>query len=247
MKFNFTQISLAMALAGSFAFTEAQAVTAPATVTEFQDSSPQTLTIHASGWSDPAFGDMGWTHRSGWGKFTANKGQKVDIMVDTGIISVHPGISVWYRDPVKDSVDDKYVFDHFYAQMANQFKSSATDESTGASLCPDFVGADGKLTKPCNLVLKNVAYGYDLDGKNNARITELRGIRDTIPGKLTLSFTAPSTGTYMFVVGGINPGADLFDLKTAADGTVTKTLKVDPATTNYTKIPVTTTVTVTTP
>ncbi len=224
MKSNFSALSVAFAFVGSLAFSQAQAITAPATVADFPDTTPQELTIHPLGWSDPAFGDMGWTHRSGWGKFTAEKDQMVEIMVDSGNVSVHPGVSVWYRDPVRDTIADNYVFDHFYAQMANQYKSKAVDEKTAAELG--------------NLVMKNVAYGYDLDGKNNPRIAELRGIRDKIAGKLVLTFKASKSGTYIFTVGGINAGNDLFDM--AADGT--KTLKTD-----FAKIPVTTTVTVTTP
>jgi hypothetical protein len=229
MKTNLSVLASTLALVGGLGIAPAHAVTSPATVAEFLDTTPQTLTIHALGWSDPAFGDMGWTHRSAWGKFTAEKDQTVEIMVDSGNVSVHPGVSVWYRDPVKDTVDDKYVFDHFYAQMANQYKSKAVDEKDGTALG--------------NLVMKNVAYGYDLDGKNNPRIVELRGIRDKVAGKLTLSFKAAKSGTYIFVVGGINAGDNLYDV--ATDGS--KTLKVDEATTNYTKIPVETTVTVTTP
>jgi hypothetical protein len=224
MKANVSALSLAFAFAGSLVLQEAHAITAPTTVAEFPDTTPQELTIHPLGWSDPAFGDMGWTHRSAWGTFTAEKGQRVEIMVDSANPSVHPGVSVWYRDAVKDTIADNYVFDHFYAQMANQYKSKAVDEKTAAELG--------------NLVMKNVAYGYDQDGKNNPRIPELRGLRDKVAGKLTLTFKATKSGTYIFTVGGINGGNDLFDV--AADGT--KTLKAD-----FAKIPVTTTVTVTTP
>mgnify|MGYP006278730241 CR=1 FL=1 len=229
MKSILSRLPLALALTGTLACYEAQAITNPATIAEFTDAAPtQVLTIHASGWSDPAFGDMGWTHRSGWGKFTAEKGQTVEITLDTHSMFVHPGVSVWYRDAVKDTIDDKYVFDHFYAQMANQYKSKATDETTGAVLG--------------NLVMKNVKYGYDLDGKNNLRIPELLGIRDKVQGKLTLRFQAPNTGVYIFAAGGINPGDSLFETTVGTDGTLTKTLKAD-----YAKVPTDVTVTVTTP
>lgn len=200
MKSSFTGLSLVALVAASMTFSEAQAITSPATVTDFTtDGVEQTLIVHASGWSDPAFGDMGWTHRSAWAKFTAQKDQTVVIKAMSDNTDVHPGISVWYRSE-KDTIDDKYVYDHFYAQMANQFKSKAVDEATQAPLG--------------NLVMKNVAYGYDMDG--NKRLPRLHGARDGVAGEYTLKFRAPQTGTYMFVLGGVNPGKSLF-----TDGTLT--------------------------
>lgn len=222
MKSYCSGLSLSLLIAGSLAFSQANAITSPSTVATFADAAPQTLTIHPSGWSDPAFGDMGWTHRSAWGTFTAEKGQMVVIKAASNNPDIHPGMSVWYRGAA-DTIADNYVYDHFYAQMANQFKSKAKDETTGVELG--------------NLVMKNVAYGYDLDGKSK-KIPALHGIKNGTVGELSLKFKAPHTGTYMFVLGGINPGASLFS--TGADGTLTLLPE-------YTKMPVDTSVTVSNP
>ncbi len=223
MKFSFSGLSLATLVAASLAFSQAEAITAPTTVTNFAtDGSEQTPTVHASGWNDPAFGDMGWTHRSAWGTFTATKGQTITITASSDNPDVHPGISVWYRDAAKDTIADNYVYDHFYAQNANQFKSKAKDETTGADLG--------------NLVMKNVTYGYDMDGNKN--LPTMHGVKDGMRGKLSLKFKATQTGTYIFVLGGVNPGRSLFT--TGTDGTPV-------ISTEAAKLPITTSVTATDP
>jgi len=138
------------------------------------------------------FGDAGWTHNSGWGTVSATKGQTVTITATADDKGVHPGATVWYRDPVKDTVADKYVPDHFYPQNANQFKMKATDETTSEALG--------------NIVMKYIVHGYDQD-KNTVTDTLLKGKKDGAAGKLVLSFKAPADGVYMFVIGGFNPDA----------------------------------------
>ncbi|MDD5227668.1 MAG: copper(I)-binding protein CorA [Methylococcales bacterium] len=153
------------------------------------------FTVKAKGWSDPAFGDMGWTHSSDWGTFTAEKGQTVTIVMTAADKGIHPGSTVWYRGD-NDTAPDNYVVDHFYPQNANFAKFGATDEGDG--------------TKLGNIIMKYVTHGYDLD-KNTVTDAALKGKKDNVAGKLTLTFKAPYAGTYMFVVGGFNPDANITD------------------------------------
>lgn len=181
--------TIALLATGLFAASAANAATTPATVADYSAENPiQTLQTKSTSWRDPAFGDMGWTHNSGWGKFQASKGQTVTISAMSSVPGLHPGMTVWFRGK-KDTAPDNYVADHSYPQNANQFVLGATDETTGQE-----VG---------NIVMKVVKYGYDQDG--NSLKTELNGIEDGVSGQLQLTFKAAQTGTYMFVLGGINP------------------------------------------
>ncbi len=153
------------------------------------------FSVTAKGWSDPAFGDAGWTHSGQWGTVTATKGQTVTITAIADDKGIHPGSSVWYRDPIKDTAPDNYVVDHFYPQNANLFKNKATDESTP----PVALG---------NIIMKYTAHGYDKDKNIEADADPmLNGKKDGIAGKLTISFKAKYDGTYIFVVGAFNPDA----------------------------------------
>lgn len=190
-----------------FAAVSANAATAPASVFAFDSvNKNSTFSVTAKGWSDPAFGDAGWTHNSGWGSVDVKKGQTVTITAVADNKGVHPGATVWYRDPVKDTAPDNYVIDHFYQQNASVFKNKAVDESTS--------------TEIGNIVMKYIAHGYDLD-KNSVNDLLLKGKKDGTAGKLTLSFKAPSDGIYMFVVGGFNPDAN-YVAATGADGKALK-------------------------
>lgn len=190
----------------------------------------QTTAVFAAksqSWSNPAFGDMGWTHHSGWGFFTANKGQTVTITANSEVKGIHPGSTVWYRGatdlangikPVKAvkavaATDTTpavtavtgvsgvapydYVLDHFYIQNGNMSKIGAMTEDEPAAA----IG---------NLVMKYVIHGYDVDG-NTVNDADLKPKKDNVAGKLTLSFKAANTGTYMFVVGGFNPDSNITD------------------------------------
>jgi hypothetical protein len=160
--------------------------------------------VKSKGWSDPAFGDMGWTHSSDWGTFSATAGQVVTIILKSTNLAVHPGATVWYRG-ANDTAPDNYVVDHFYPQNANFAKFGAVDENTGAALG--------------NIIMKHIVHGYDQD--NNSVIdTTLKGIKDKIPGRLLLKFKAPYTGTYIFVGAGFNPDAGV-------DTTLTYKIKVN--------------------
>lgn len=176
-----------------FAAVSANAATSPSSVFAFDNvNKSSTFSVTAKGWSDPAFGGMGWTHNSGWGLFTATKGQTVTITAIADIKAIHPGVTVWYRG-ADDTAPDNYVVDHFYPQNATFYKKKATDETTSADIG--------------DIVMKYVAHGYDLDG-NSVNDLLLKGKKDGTADKLTLNFKAPNDGTYIFVVGGFNPDAN---------------------------------------
>jgi hypothetical protein len=194
MKSAIRTVAIALATGGMFAASSANAVTKPSTIAAFTAEQPtQTLTTKVTSWRDPAFGDMGWTHSSGWGSFQAKKGQTVTIKAVAPNADLHPGITVWYRGP-KDTAPDNYVADHFYPQNANLFVMGAKDESTGEA-----VG---------NIIMTVVKYGYDRDG-NKKNVPGLGGKKDGVAGELELKFKVTKGGTYLFVLGGFNPGPGL--------------------------------------
>ncbi|MEY4767525.1 MAG: hypothetical protein RL637_164 [Pseudomonadota bacterium] len=153
-----------------------------------------TFTVTKSGWSDPEFGNAGWTHNSGWGSFYAKQGQMVSLIIQAKEDGIHPGASLWFRGD-KDTAPNKYVVDHFYTQNGDIIKFGATDESTGQPIG--------------NIVMEHIRHGYDLDNntvdKTNPIVRKLNGKLDKIPGRLVLNIKMPYTGDYMFVVGGFNP------------------------------------------
>lgn len=175
---------------GLLAASASQAATIPASIFKFTSTATNDVfTVKSKGWRDPAFGDMGWTHSSDWGAFRASKGQTVTIKMTSVDARIHPGITVWNRG-ADDTAPNNYVVDHFYPQNANFVKFGVTDETTGASLG--------------NIVMRHVIHGYDRDG-NTKRVLSMNPVKDTIPGQLEVTFTAPRSGHYMFVVGGFNP------------------------------------------
>ncbi|MFZ2727079.1 MAG: copper(I)-binding protein CorA [Methylococcaceae bacterium] len=196
MKTNKTIAGLFSIIAASLITISASyAATIPGSITAFDATTKSdTFIVKSKGWSDPAFGDMGWTHSSDWGTFSATQGQTVAITMiadPTTAVGIHPGSTIWYRG-ANDTAPDNYVVDHFYPQNANFAKFGATDESTSAALG--------------NIIMTHVVHGYDQDG-NSVVNKKLRGKTDGVAGKLTFNFKAPYTGTYMFVVGGYNPDA----------------------------------------
>lgn len=168
------------------------AATIPSSIFTFSaDVTSDVFNVRSTGWRDPAFGDMGWTHFSDWGTFSATKGQTVTIKMTAADAGLHPGITVWHRGK-DDTAADTYVVDHFYAQNANQFQKGVTDETTGAALG--------------DIVMRHIVHGYDADG-NSKKIRVMKPVTDGVPGQLEISFKAPRSGVYMFVVGGFNPDA----------------------------------------
>jgi hypothetical protein len=188
----FTTVAITAA-AGVFVASAAHAATIPAKIVRFTPAKPiKTLQVRATSWRDPAFGDMGWTHNSAWGRFTAQAGEIITITANSGNPEVHPGISVWYRGK-DDTAPNTYVADHFYPQNVDQVVFGARDETTNEDIG--------------DIVMTIVAYGYDQDG--NTEEVPLHGKTDGIPGRLRLTFRAKETGVYLFVLGGFNPGASI--------------------------------------
>lgn len=167
------------------------------------------FTVRSQSWSNPEFGDMGWTHHSDWGYITAEKGQTVTITANSEVKGIHPGLTVWYRGD-KDTADDNYVVDHFYIQNGDMSKVGAMTE-------------DEPAVKIGNIVMKYVAHGYDVD-QNTVNEPALKPKKDGISGRLIVSFKAPYSGTYMFTVGGFNPSSNITDH--AAKNNVKVTVKI---------------------
>jgi len=196
MKSNrkFTIKAVSLVVAGLVVSSVATASTIPSSIAKFSPETPDHV-LHAkrSSWRDPAFGDMGWTHSSDWGRFAVKRGQTVTITAISSVVGLHPGITVWYRGK-DDTAPNNYVVDHFYPQNANFAEFGAKDETSGEPIG--------------NIVMKVVAFGYDQDN-NNKTPKGMNGITDNIPGQVELTFKAPSTGHYIFVVGGFNPDASV--------------------------------------
>jgi hypothetical protein len=189
--------AISLLVTGLLFASTANAITQPMSVGDFTATPSQTLQTKATSWRDPAFGDMGWTHNSAWGKVQATAGQVITIKAVSANSNIHPGITVWYRGAA-DTIDDSYVADHFYPQNANLYVKGAKDETTGAALG--------------DLVMKVVKFGFDKD-RNKGVMDGIPGAgkRDKVAGQLVLTFTAKQTGTYMFVLGGFNPGPKTVD------------------------------------
>lgn len=159
------------------------------TFADFDATPSQVLQARPKSWSDPAFGNKGWTHHSAWGAFHANKGQIVTIKAVAADADFHPGLTVWLR-PKQDTAPNNYVPDHFYTQKANQIVLGATDESTGTVLGDIF--------------MINTRAAYDGDGIG--KVLRNAGVRyDGVSGQVEMSFVARE-GDYVFVLGGIKPG-----------------------------------------
>ena len=202
MKLNRRIIVAFVAFVG-FSLSTANAATKPSKIFNFTPTTPKTiLKIKRASWRDPLFGNEGWTHSSDWGKFSTTKGKTIKIALVTKVAGLHPGITVWYRG-AKDTAPDTYVPDHFYQQNASISEMGAKDEATGKNIG--------------NILMALVAHGYDNDGHNDGYGVDdngkkiltppvgVRGIKDKVTGQLVLTFKAPQSGNYQFVVGGFNP------------------------------------------
>ncbi|MDO9104104.1 MAG: copper(I)-binding protein CorA [Methylovulum sp.] len=183
---------ISLVAAGLLVATASQAATIPSSTFDFTpEVTDDVFSVRSKGWRDPAFGDMGWTHSSDWGTVNAKRGELVTIKMVAADAGIHPGITVWFRG-ADDTAPDNYVVDHFYPQNANFTKFGATNETTGEALG--------------NIIMRHIAHAYDRDG-NTKRVTIMHPKTDGVAGQLELTFKAPRTGHYMFVVGGFNPDA----------------------------------------
>jgi hypothetical protein len=172
----------------------ANAATIPSYIGNFNKKPNQVLKTKSRSWSDPAFGEQGWTHNSGWGRIWAKAGQVVTIRAVSANQNLHPAISVWFRG-ADDTAPDKYVTDHFYSADASQMELGAKDETTNA-----LVG---------NIIMKLVKFGFDKD--QNSLVFKGKGIKDGVSGRLVFRFTAAKTGAYMFALGGFSPDHSSLD------------------------------------
>jgi Copper(I)-binding protein CorA len=170
----------------------AQAATKPSRIASFGAGGSNTFSVKSTSWRDPAFGNMGWTHNSDWGSFTASAGQSKTITLTSTVAGFHPGVTVWYRG-TDDTAPDNYVVDHFYPQGGNFVEFGAKDETSGIGIG--------------NISMQIVSFGYDQDG--HTLKPGLNGLTDRISGKMTLTFKAAKAGNYIFVVGGFNPSANV--------------------------------------
>ncbi|SJM90192.1 copper(I)-binding protein CorA [Crenothrix polyspora] len=166
-----------------FSVQTVMAATKPTKIAEFTPSTPKNiLNIKRASWRDPLFGNTGWTHNSDWGKFSTTKNKIVKITLVTKVPGLHPGITVWQRG-AKDTAPDSYVPDHFYQQNASIFEMGAKDEANKN------IG---------NIFMTLVAQGYDNDGHTDGYLddngkktriapTDVKGIKDSVSGRLVLS------------------------------------------------------------
>ena len=176
---------------GSYAATSISAGTLP----RFVFNAPQSTTVQASAWFKSAFGQAGWTHFSKWGYINLKAGQKVTLAVQSNVQGLHPGVSVWWRQTGPRFAPLGFFTGHSYIQYNDVIVNNTTDESTGKKLG--------------NFNMRLVANGYDRDGMSQAATVpanaSLNPLIDGVPGLVTIKFRAKRAGTYMFVVGGINP------------------------------------------
>lgn len=190
MKMNAISSLLSVVALSLISISASQATSAPSTPFYFdQNATTDNFNVRAKGWSDPAFGDLGWVHSSDWGFVTAKAGQIVTITMKSDEVGMHPAATVYYRG-AKDTAEDKYVPDVALTQNASMAKWGAVDDATGAALG--------------DIVMQYITHGYDAD-HNTSTTTVFKGKKDGVSGRLVLKFKAPYNGVYMFVGGGYNP------------------------------------------
>lgn len=150
----------------------------------------------------------------------------------SNVAGFHPGVTVWYRKTNLKAADLslQYMNDHSYGQSDSIKVLNAKDESTPPKLVGDIVmeyvtsgydidglgdkfmvdAATGAL-KPYDATVTPAptTYGpYLPTGFNTASLAKANKLTEgatAIPGKVTVTFTAPKTGVYQFAVGGLKP------------------------------------------
>jgi hypothetical protein len=191
--------ALAICIQGGLASAATQPVPA---ISDFGRGNTLSLGVSSLGWADPAFSNKGWTHKSAWGQFKANKGQKVTITVDGRATNgLHPGLTVFYRPATSKGNKGtglEYVPDHFFNQTSSWQVDDAVDDTTNAP-----VGTINMLYVTSAYDADNLAPGFSAQA--SLKNDQLRGLQDGVPGLLTVTFVAEKTGTYQFVSGGLSP------------------------------------------
>jgi hypothetical protein len=161
--------------------------------------------VEAASFYNPTMGYNGWTHSSGWGYVTLKKGVPVTITATAADPKFHPGIAVWLasgKAPVDNGAADHngifigsfkpwedVIIDHLPVDIDSKKRSLKMTFITNAV---DLDGWDD-ATK------SDVAYNNDL----------FRRIPDGTAGVVSVTFTPPANGKYVFGVGGVNPNSDL--------------------------------------
>lgn len=188
--------------AGLFIAPQADAATSIAkNLTTYALGTPVSTTVQAAAWFKPAFGNAGWTHFSKWGQVNLKKGKTYQIIVQSGVAGLHPGLTLWHRQVGKKFVPLDFFAGHSYNQYQSIEAKNQVDESTGKNL--------GRIQ------MLHVINGFDADGMTGAPCAtamcawpsnpSMNGISDGTPGRLVLTFKAQKSGWHQFVTGGINP------------------------------------------
>lgn len=204
--------TLLMLTAGTQAATSISANTTVFDVKTFGKDT-KTLSVASASWVSESMGYLGWTHFSKWGFVDLKKGQSITIELDgTAVNGLHPAVSVWYRTSLKKANDSSlYNMDaHYYNQFGSVSITSATDDTTkqnvgdiSRTFIANAVDRDGlgdKITVGTTTYGPYLPANYDQSGFNK--------VIDGVPGKVTLTFTVPTTGVYQFVVGALKPDAE---------------------------------------
>ena len=196
------KLSATALTAGLFIAPQANAATSIAKyLTNYTLGTPVNTTVQAASWFKPAFGNAGWTHFSKWGQVNLKKGRTYEIVVQSGVAGLHPGLTLWQRPVGKKIVPLDFFAGHSYNQYTTVEAKNQVDETTGKNL--------GRIQ------MFHVINGYDNDGMTGTPCfsagcawptnPSLNGISDGTPGRLVLTFKVQKSGLYQFVTGGINP------------------------------------------
>ena len=203
---SLTAMAFVLASVGSLVSFAATAATSIKTsLKEYSPTSSfQEVSIKADSWYNLTMGYQGWTHHSSWGFMNLKKDKPVSITVDaTAVKGFHPAISVWYRPQKRGMAPSIYANAHFYNQFKDIIEPNATFDDDKAN--PKAIG---------KLEMYLIANAYDRDGmgdtlKEAFDQSAINKVLDGVSGKVVLTFTPKVTGMYQFVVGGINPAADI--------------------------------------
>lgn len=168
---------------------------------EYQLNVPVVTAVQASSWYNPGFGNAGWTHFSKWGRIKLQAGKTYSITIESSNPAMHPGLSVWYRATGKRYANPDFFTGHSYIQYDSFDAKNQINEETGENL--------GMIK------MELAANGFDSDGMTGVPCAtagcwwptnpSFNSLSDGVPGKVVLSFKPRRTGTYQFVMGGINP------------------------------------------
>ena len=185
------------------------------------DATPPTYGPEVNSFYNKTMGYKGWVHMSVWGYMKKlKKGIPVTITAEafsdkaatTPETGFHPGIAVW-RNAGTAPIDYVRLGDDSmpYDQWGDVVENSAEID------IPD------KPSKTKSLKMYFVTNGVDRDGWDQPADwtaqsmfdqSLINRILDGEAGKVSVTFTPPVTGTYKFVVGGMNPASTVTGRRT---------------------------------